>query len=76
VIVDDDVAAFLRGAIDKFGRYWRKSAREPGAEVELAEIALERLHRLKLISHANRKVWPLPAIARFAIGDPEVHGAD
>jgi uncharacterized protein (TIGR02678 family) len=76
VIVNDDVAAFLRGAIDKFGRYWRKSAREPGAEVELAEIALERLHRLKLISHANRKVWPLPAIARFAIGDPEVHGAD
>ena len=72
VIMDDDVGAFLRVAVDKFGRYWRKSAREPGAEVELAEIALKRLHRLKLISYANGEIRPLPAIARFALGDPEI----
>jgi uncharacterized protein (TIGR02678 family) len=73
VVTDDDVGAFLRVAVDKFGRYWRKSAREPGAEVELAEIALERLHRLKLITFANCEIRPLPAIARFALGDPEIH---
>jgi uncharacterized protein (TIGR02678 family) len=72
VVTDDDVAAFLRVAVAQYGRYWRKSAREPGAEVELAEIALDRLHRLQLISHANREIRPLPAIARFALGDPEV----
>jgi hypothetical protein len=33
---DEAVAAFLRGAVERFGRYWRKSAREPGAEQELA----------------------------------------
>jgi uncharacterized protein (TIGR02678 family) len=73
VILDDDVAVFLRVAINKYGRYWRKSAREPGAEAELAEIALTRLYRLKLISRINREIRPLPAIARFALGDPEVH---
>ena len=72
VIADDDVAAFLRAAIHQYGRYWRKSAREPGAEVELAEIALDKLHRLQLISHAKREIHPLPAIARFALGDPEI----
>jgi len=72
VITDDDVAALLRVAVGKYGRYWRKSAREPGAEVELARIALDNLHRLQLISHVNGEIRPLPAIARFALGDPEV----
>jgi len=72
VTTDGDVVDFLRVAIDKYGRYWRKSAREPGAEVELAKITLDNLHRLQLISHANREIRPLPAIARFALGDPEV----
>ena len=72
VTKDSDVVDFLRVAIDKYGRYWRKSAREPGAEVELAKITLDNLHRLQLISHANREIRPLPAIARFALGDPEV----
>jgi uncharacterized protein (TIGR02678 family) len=70
VITDDDVAAFLRIAIDRYGRYWRKSAREPGAEVELAKIALDNLHRLQLVSHANREIRPMPAIARFELRDP------
>lgn len=73
VAVGDDVEIFLRVAVEKYGRYWRKSAREPGAERELAEITLERLQGLKLISHANGEIRPLPAIARFALGDLEVH---
>ena len=72
VISDEDVEAFLRVAIERYGRYWRKSAREPGAEVELAEIALTGLDRLQLISHTNGDVRPLPAIARFALGDPDI----
>jgi len=68
----DAVAAFLRGAAVEYGRYWRKSAREPGAETELAEIALDRLVRLQLIDRIHREIRPLPALARFALGDPEV----
>lgn len=68
----DAVAAFLRGATEQYGRYWRKSAREPGAETELAEIALDRLERLQLINRIHREVRPLPALARFALGDPVV----
>ena len=72
VLSDAAVAAFLRGAVDQYGRYWRKSAREPGAEVELAETALDKLHRLQLIARAHGEVRPLPAIARFAIGTAEI----
>jgi uncharacterized protein (TIGR02678 family) len=70
VITDDDVAAFLRIAINRYGRFWRKSAREPGAEVELAKIALGNLDRLQLVSRANREIRPMPAIARFELRNP------
>ncbi|PZX25399.1 uncharacterized protein (TIGR02678 family) [Cupriavidus phytorum] len=74
----DAVTAYLRAAAEKYGHYWRKSAREPGAELELAEIALDRLRRLGLIARDPREIRPLPAIARFALGDPEVrsHSTD
>jgi uncharacterized protein (TIGR02678 family) len=68
----DAVASFLRGATEQYGRYWRKSAREPGAETELADIALDRLERLQLIHRIHREIRPLPALARFALGDPEI----
>ena len=72
VVTDDDVAAFLRDAIGRYGRYWRKSAREPGAEVELTRTAVDNLHRLQLVSHRNREIRPLPAIARFELRNPVV----
>jgi uncharacterized protein (TIGR02678 family) len=72
VITDDRVAAFLRDAVDRYGRYWRKSAREPGAEVELTKTAVDNLHRLQLVSRANGEIRPLPALARFALGEPEL----
>ena len=75
VTTEDAVAAFLRGAVDQFGRYWRKSAREPGAEKELAEIALDKLHRLQLIARQDGRVHALPAIARFAVGKPELQSS-
>ena len=73
VCTDAAIAAFLRGAVDQYGRFWRKSAREPGAEAELAEMALERLQRLQLIRRAQGTVIPLPAITRFALGKAEMH---
>lgn len=68
-----DIQAFLRAAVEQYGRYWRKSARAPGAEQELAEIALDRLRHLGLIVRDGDAIRPLPAIARFALGSAEVH---
>ena len=73
VTTDEAIAAFLRGAVNQYGRYWRKSAREPGAEKELASIALDRLNKLQLIAHQNGQIRPLAAIARFAIGETQIH---
>ncbi|MES2227885.1 MAG: TIGR02678 family protein [Pseudomonadota bacterium] len=72
---DDAVAAFVRGATERYGRFWRKSAREPGAERELAQTALERLQKLQLIMRDADRIRPLPAIARFALGDADVQSA-
>jgi uncharacterized protein (TIGR02678 family) len=72
---EDAVAAFLREAAERYGRYWRKSARVPGANLELARIALDRLHRLQLIDRQGERVRGLPAIARFALGDAELQPA-
>ena len=75
VIPQDGVAGFLRGARERYGRYWRKSAREPGAERELAAIAVERLAKLHLIERSVGGVRPLPALARFALGDADIRTA-
>lgn len=72
---DDAIAAFVRGATERYGRYWRKSAREPGAERELAQTALGRLQKLDLIQRDADRIHPLPAIARFALGDADVQPA-
>lgn len=69
---DEAVAAFLRGAIERYGRYWRKSVREPGAERELAGIALDRLYKLQLVHREEGWIHPRPAIARFALGETQV----
>lgn len=71
---DEDVADHLRSVRDRLGRFWRKSAREPGSESELAAIALDRLGRLQLIRRDERGIWPLPALARFALGEADVVG--
>lgn len=65
----DEVAAFLAAARDTHGRYWRKAAREPGGEHLLAEQALQRLARLGLVRLAEGQVQPLPAVARYRLGE-------
>ena len=54
--------------------YWRKSAAEPGGPRELTGIALGRLESLGLIRRDGERVWPRPALARFAYGAPTVGG--
>jgi uncharacterized protein (TIGR02678 family) len=65
-----DVTAFLQAAKASYGRYWRKSAREPNSERELTTIALDRLEKLRLITRDGDIVQPLPALTRFALGGP------
>lgn len=65
-------AAFLRDARDRYGRYWRKSAREPGSEYELVATAIERLEKLQLIRRDGDLLYPRPALARFALAEAEI----
>jgi uncharacterized protein (TIGR02678 family) len=69
---EHDIADFLHEAKARYGRYWRKSAREPGAERELAAIAIERLEKLNLAVRKAGAVHPLPALARFALGEADI----
>jgi uncharacterized protein (TIGR02678 family) len=74
-IFEHDIANFLRDAKDKYGRYWRKSAREPGAERELASITIRRLEKLKLVTVKAGNICPLPALFRFSVGDTDIHAS-
>lgn len=68
-----ELAAFLRDAVNDYGRYWRKDAREPGAELSLAEQAIARLESLKLVWRvAADGVKVRAALMRFAVSAPEV----
>jgi uncharacterized protein (TIGR02678 family) len=69
---EQDIVALLRKAKESHGQFWRKSAREPGAERELAQIALERLERLQLVLRDEGSVHALPALARFALGPAQM----
>lgn len=71
-ISTSEVIAFVAEAQKRYGTYWRKSAREAGAEHELAHSALERLQKLQLLARAGDAVQPLPALARFAVGETEI----
>ncbi|BDH57949.1 TIGR02678 family protein [Tsukamurella sp. PLM1] len=62
-------------------RLWKRTASEPGAEVELTETALGKLEALRLVERSHRTeppawVRPLPAIARYALAEPTVSGGD
>jgi len=67
-----DAVTFISKARERYGSYWRKSAREPGGEHELARTALERLQQLQLIAVVGEDVHSLPALARFAVCEAEI----
>ncbi len=62
-----ELAAYLRTAADRYGRYWRKEARAPGAEVELTAEALECLEALNLVCKVQGSVRARPALMRYAV---------
>ncbi len=66
------VSAFIAESRDEFGKYWRRSAREPGSESELAETAVRRLEMLRLVRLDGDWILPLPALARFRLGTTEL----
>lgn len=52
--------------------YWRRSAGDPGAEIELTTVALDRLEALHLIRRTGETVTALPALARYAVTEPTI----
>lgn len=65
-----ELHALVRRLAHEHQSYWRRSTRDPGAEVALAEHALERLEALRLIRRAGEIVFPRPALARFGLATP------
>ncbi len=66
-----ELAGYLRTAGDRYGRFWRKDAREAGAEVELAAEAVNRLEALRLVQRIQDGVQALPALHRYAISEAQ-----
>ncbi|WP_030185369.1 TIGR02678 family protein [Streptomyces sp. NRRL S-813] len=54
------------------GAFWSKSAKQPGAEGELVELALAKLTALGLVERTPGGVAALPALARYAVGETVV----
>jgi len=65
-----ELHALVRRLAREHRAYWRRSTRDPGAEVGLVEHSLERLQALRLIRRAGDSVRPLPALARFGMAAP------
>jgi uncharacterized protein (TIGR02678 family) len=73
-VSDEELRALVRDLAQEHRSYWRRGAREPGAEITLLRSALERLMALRLVQREGDGVKPLPAIARYAVAEPTVAG--
>lgn len=62
----------VRSFADRHRTYWRRTATEPGAEVELTTLALSRLEALRLVRRTGEHVAGRPALARYAVTDPVI----
>lgn len=75
-----DLRALTRRLARENAAYWRKTARDPGAEHQLVADAVDRLVALGLVRVESRDghdggeviVRPLPALARFAVTAPTI----
>ncbi|MFJ2233869.1 TIGR02678 family protein [Streptomyces sp. NPDC087859] len=54
------------------GGFWSKGAKQPGAEGELVDQALAKLTALGLVTAVPGGIVPLPALARYAVGETVV----
>ncbi|MFI4977791.1 MAG: TIGR02678 family protein [Solirubrobacterales bacterium] len=73
-VSEADLHRLVRRLAEEHRAYWRRSSREPGAEVVLVDTALERLVALRLIRRGPDGVRPLPALARYALAAPTIAG--
>jgi uncharacterized protein (TIGR02678 family) len=64
--------AAMAGWVQEHRSYWRKETREPGAEVGLCRLAIDRLEALGLVRTTGDGVLPRPALARFDYRPPVV----
>jgi len=55
--------------IEEHKQHWRKDATAPGADRALAEAAIGRLEALGLVLRVTDGIQPLPALARYALGE-------
>ncbi len=62
--------AAMAGWVQEHRAYWRKETREPGAEVSLCRLAIDRLEALGLVRTTEGAVVPRPALARFDYRPP------
>lgn len=65
-----ELHALVRRLASEHRAYWRRSTRDPGAEIGLVQHALDRLEALRLIRRTGDAVHPLPALARFGLAAP------
>jgi uncharacterized protein (TIGR02678 family) len=69
-----ELRAFVRDAARRYATYWRKGVTDPGAEDGLLATALDKLTALRLVESGDGVVRGLPAIARYAVAQPEIKG--
>ena len=75
-----ELLGFVRQAALAHAGYWRKGVTDPGAEIGLLEVALEKLTALRLVEAdievtrdgTRTVIRSRPAIARFAIVEPTI----
>ena len=67
---ESELHALVRRLAAEHRAYWRRSTREPGAEVALVDHALERLEALRLVRREPGAVHPRAALTRFGLAPP------
>jgi len=65
-----DLHAAMAAWVQEYRSYWRKETRDPGAEIGLCRLAVDRLEALGLVRRADGAVVPRPALARFGYQPP------
>ena len=60
------------GWVRDYGRFWKKAAKEPGAEQGFVRQAAQRLTALGLADVRDQGLRPRAAVSRYALGTPRI----